>query len=206
MTSGDDLLAIADANDVFIDKHSEGASIFVGELMSELRTATDAARRVDRAVADGDALGSFVFLRVVLESTIRLRWVAGDGDEPQAAILRDRIERLRGRDLARIRTALGTLIDSPGRREAIAMVSLEQASIRATKAPAAIEQLAVTVEGKQLYDLHRLCSSLIHPGVGIRRIELFDPAGARDFAAVALELASAIAFIAAGLLDRSAPD
>lgn len=104
-----DLIAIADSADAFVAEHETGASIFVKELLDEVRTASDAARRVDQAVRTADPLGAHVFLRVVVECAIRLRWVAGDGPEPEIKTLRERIERQRGRDLSRLRSALELL-------------------------------------------------------------------------------------------------
>lgn len=199
----DELLTIADAADTFIDERAaDRSSIFVRELLSELRTATDAARRLQAAMAVDDPLGPYVYLRVVLEVTIRLQWLGGDTHEPDVAVLRERIERQRARDLSRLSASLAALPDGPHRRRAVALVHLELATVRARKAPAAIEQLAVTEEAGEMYGAHRLCSALIHPGAGIRRIEMMDPEHARRVAAVTLDYATKIAATCIGVLDR----
>jgi hypothetical protein len=53
-----------------------------------------------------------------------------------------------------------------------------------------------------MYGAHRLCSALIHPGAGIRRIEMMDPEHARRVAAVTLDYATKIAATCIGVLDR----
>lgn len=194
--------AIADAGSAFIAEHEGRASIFVRELLGDLSTAVDAARRVDAAASTFDHLGAYVYLRVVLEVAIRLRWVAGDGPEPDLTTLRDRIESQRARDLDRLRSALEYLPPSPLRTKAIAVVQLELASVRAPKAPPVIEQMAKTEEARQMYGAHRLCSSLIHPGTGLRRVDAMDTEHAREMAAATLDYAVRIAATSAGILDR----
>ncbi len=64
----------------------------------------------------------------------------------------------------------------------------------------------MTHEGRDLYNLHRLWSSLIHPGIGLRRIDMvFDPEGTRGLAAETLRYAIAIAASSARVLDRGRP-
>lgn len=199
----DELQTIADAANTFIEQRAgDRSSIFVRELLSELRTATDAARRLQAAMAADDPLGPYAYLRVVLEVAIRLRWLAGDAPEPDVAVLRERIERQRARDLSRLSASLEALPYGPQRRQAVALVKLELATMRARKAPAAIEQLAVTEEAREMYAAHRLCSALIHPGSGIRRIEMMDPEHAGRVAAVTLDYATKIAATYIGVLDR----
>jgi hypothetical protein len=193
---------IADSAEAFVAEHAAGASIFVSELLHELNVASAGARRVGRAVDEDDNLGALVYLRIVVECTIRLRWVAGDGPEPVLATLRERIERQRARDLSRIRAALKFATDSPARRRAIALVTLEQATVRARPAPATVEQLATTDEARDLYALHRLCSAMIHPGVGIRRLDVMQTAETVGLAATTLDYAVACAASSAGVLDR----
>jgi hypothetical protein len=204
--ASDDLLTTADAAAAFAaEREASGPSIFVRELIGELRTTIDAARRVDHAARSDDALSAYAFLRIVVESTIRLCWLAGDEAEPDAAVLRQRIEARRVRDLERLRSALELVPESPGRREAIALLNLEQAGVRSPAAPWITEQLARTAEARLLYQVHKLCSALIHPGLGIRRISLIEPSDARSLATSALDYAAKVAASSAGVLDRSSP-
>lgn len=200
------LAATADSSDAFLDDVEPGASPDALNVLGEMRVAIGAARRVQAAAATEDALAAYSFLRVVLESAIRLRWLAGNGTELVPGDIHERINRQRRRDVTRFRDALTLMPESVNRSDTIQILEAELISLKDTAlAPGQLRDLADTPDAKLLYDAHRFCSTLIHPGAAIRLVAGVEAKHAVPMANSALDRAMKLAAACTGVLDRDEP-
>lgn len=164
------------------------ASQFVG---AECRVDLYAIGQTELALARGDLVGALLYLRLLSEIGIRLRWLIGDepdvGDAAgrivaNGALARSRVDALRKRDLLSLAAAQKAIAEANGgsasktNEDLFAMAN----GIAETPAPRNISDLATSPTAKRLYAGHRLCSTMTHAGAALGRGELMDPAVASD--------------------------
>jgi hypothetical protein len=155
--------------------HSSRASWIV----SELGTARQASTRSWGAVASGDTLGHLLYFRLVTEVAIRLAWVA------RHAFVREPTEQAVDSILRRDLLTFAKAAERTG-GQANRAAETEAAKIAAKPAPAQLDRLATEGDANGAYRYFRLCSALIHPGIGRRTLKRFPPGmthlEARDYA------------------------
>jgi hypothetical protein len=157
-----------------------------GELIGpECRVALYALVKANDALAARDGLGASMYLRVIAETAIRLRWLLGDDEDESgrplgftAASVAARGRQLQMRDLRLLRKAFRAIKDVleqppellPGLDKRIAELGDGPA------APENISELATSKHARKVYAAHRLSSMTIHPGAVLGRRAL-DPLG-----------------------------
>lgn len=176
------LRALRDASERARDMHA-------GFVSQELGVALYALVQSHGATAIDDRLGSLNYLRLLAESTLRVCWLCGDtvvADADRHPLVdgtaaRERIDGLRKRDLLQLAAAYAAIHEMRGHRENLATDLLAKANaIIAPVAPPNIRRFATSPPGEAAYAAHRLCSSLVHAGLGISRIGLMSPEIVRE--------------------------
>lgn len=156
------------------ERRWDESSQFVG---TESRIALYSLVHGRNATARGELLGGLQYLRLLSETVIRMRWAAGDGEEVgdpdgrpliDATVARARIRSLQKRDLAHLLAAYRA-IHIDGNFELAPDLEGMINAIAEPLAPREISGLATSTTGRAAYATHRLCSSMIHPGLGIHR-------------------------------------
>lgn len=173
-------------------------------IAAEARVAVHATTHGRTALANGDILGGWMYVRLLTETGIRIRWMAGpSADQPddQGAPRIDRADTIARigsmakrdyglalsayRTVRRIRLEAGqTVGEDLG--EGLAALA---ARITGEPAPNGVRQLAWdSPTGRSLYAEFRNSSSMIHPGSALGRVGL----GASERAASQIALAAAL--------------
>jgi hypothetical protein len=157
------------------------------------------------SLADGDVLGGWMYIRLLTETGIRLRWIAGPSAAEPDAQGAPRIDRsdtlariasLAKRDygltlgsykaVRKIRIELGEIDENDQSGDLSGQIAAMADRIAGEAAPADVKTLAeLSREGRQLYAEFRNSSSIIHPGSALGRV----PIGDRDRATSQAELA-----------------
>jgi hypothetical protein len=161
-------------------------------LSQELRVAKYGFEHASEAARSNDRLGALNQLRLLAESALRICWIAGDGlsaDSDRRPIVdtaaaRHRIDALRKRDILHLAGAYAAIHDVRGDDRLLqAELFALAARISAAPAPPNIRQLATSPHATASYVAHRVCSSLVHPGLGMSRVDLMSIETVVDMAA-----------------------
>jgi hypothetical protein len=160
------------------ESRSDPESRFIG---SEVRVATYAYLHGSNATARDEALGGLMYLRLLTETAIRLRWLAGPyGDEEPGGDRqidptdsKRRIQRLRKRDLRLQVGAYRALreVEEANNLPAtwddlIDRLVEAEAALGVDEAPQDLKAMARPFDtGQMLYAGFRLSSSMVHPGL-----------------------------------------
>jgi len=159
-------------------------------IAAEANVAIKALMSGRQAMADGDVLAGWMYVRLLAETAIRIRWLAGPAaDTPdkdgapsidKSATI-ERIAGLRKRDYGLMRDAWRAVhnirIDTGQEDTGSDLGDRLQAlidSIPENGAPNGIRQLAESTGriGRQLYAEFRNSSSIIHPGSALGRVPI----------------------------------
>lgn len=166
------------------DGRTDEPSRYVG---AECGVAWYALDRGGVAVENDEVVGGTMFLRVVAETAIRVAWIAGDdppaGPDGRLAVdpvtARERTARMNKRDLMQLSGAYKAIAavqePSEARAETIRLLDERVAATSAEPAPSTPFDLAVSAHARKVYAAHRLCSTTIHPGALLGRVELIQP-------------------------------
>jgi hypothetical protein len=138
-----------------------------------------ALHRADSAERVGDRLGAFLYLRILAEVALRVRWLAGDRDEEDdagfpivdALLVRERVKGLRRRDLLHMAGSFKVIAEFAGGDKALHSELLRlAATLEAPPAPDTWRGLATSESAKSAYVAHRMCSSVVHVGGGMPQL------------------------------------
>lgn len=143
----------------------------------EIVLGLTALTRADAAQTSGDHLGTLIYLRLLAEAALRVRWVGGDTDEAgadgyplvDAAVVRERLIGLRRRDLIHMAGALKVTAEYAGTDPAPLLKELGDriAELKAPPAPAKWRGFATSHSAGAAYSAHRMCSSVVHAGTAM---------------------------------------
>lgn len=156
------------------------ASEYVGE---ECRVAVYALIQGSNALARHDSLGGLQYLRLLAETTIRLRWIAGDDEDaptPDGRLKVDpdlathRTLSMKKRDLRHLVAAYRAIREAGGSSSEGLTEQLSALADRIAEplAPREMSTMAITTTARRVYAGHRLCSTMIHPGATLGRTGL----------------------------------
>jgi hypothetical protein len=160
---------LRETSGAFIERYRPSGDHRVQWIVAELAPARHAFARSLLEISVGDSLGHLLFLRLVAETTIRLGWIASHRRGGLPAV-RDAIDALSKRDLMHLEAAQKRL------GENTTAVDAAIREISAEPAPRQIEQLAgSTTLGSDGHFAFRLCSALVHPGLGLRGLPGYPP-------------------------------
>lgn len=136
-------------------------------LAREARSMTEAFRRGTHAAIEADTLGSLVFGRLVIETAIRMLWLAAQVDDIDST--RSRLGRLEKRDLSEILRASDAIHKLTGIEPLVANAEELRSSMDTTaKAAPNLRQMAEDSGPVGLYAFYRFLSTSTHPGIGSR--------------------------------------
>jgi hypothetical protein len=195
---------VQEANDVLAAYDGDGVP---GALIFwELRLCLRAFRAALSATHSGDMLSVWLNARLLIESSVRLSWVASEGGATNRDALLGRLRRLGERDLSALVRADGVVRETlPGARLHIDLTDVDALLADASPAPRTVRSLAEEAGTAWLYGLYAMASTIIHPGIysGADRYELHPPDDAR--VSIHLPFAGAV-MAAAALLKLAQPE
>jgi hypothetical protein len=148
---------------------------------AEIRLIELGVTRSAEALATTDHLGAGLWRRLAIEATLRLTWIAGDDLPAEAAgplvldasVIRNRVARLRARDVLHLLAAYNAVQEEPDKELVDGMTELA-AALSTNPAPPNLRALVTNKPQRAMYAQHRMSSALIHPGAAIGDRRGFD--------------------------------
>lgn len=149
-----------------------------GFVAKDLRVARYALGKAHAATAVDDRLGALHHLRLLAESTLRIMWMTSDtsvdsDDRPfvDASAARRRIDAVRKRDILQLAAAYDALHEMRGaEKPATNDLRVDAENIDGPPAPRTFREFGASPYANQPYAVHRLCSALVHAGLGMSRV------------------------------------
>jgi hypothetical protein len=149
-----------------------------GFVAKDLRVARYALGKTHDATAVDDRLGALHHLRLLAESTLRILWIASDANDDSdgspyvdASAARRRIDAVQKRDILHLAAAYDAVNEMRGAgKPATNDLRVDAESIDGPAAPRTLRDLATSPYANQPYAVHRLCSALVHAGLGMSRV------------------------------------
>lgn len=149
-----------------------------GFVAKDLRVARYALGKAHDATAVDDRLGALHHLRLLAESTLRIVWIASDTGVDSdgrpfvdGSAARRRIDAVRKRDILQLAAAYDAFHEMRGAgKPATNDLRVDAETIDGPPAPRTLRDLATSPYANQPYAVHRLCSALVHAGLGMSRV------------------------------------
>jgi hypothetical protein len=149
-----------------------------GFVAKDLRVVRYALGKAHDATAVDDRLGALHHLRLLAESTLRMMWIASDTGVDSdgrpfvdSSAARRRIDAVRKRDILQLAAAYDAFHEMRGAgKPATNDLRVDAETINGSPAPRTLRDLATSPYANQPYAVHRLCSALVHAGLGMSRV------------------------------------
>ncbi len=149
----------------------------------ECETGAGVLRRASAAAARDETLAGILYLRILAEIALRVRWLGGTADDVRDATgwptvdvaqASENTRALRKRDLHQLAAAHRaiTTVRPGGPSELTDQAQALADSIDGAMAPPNADQLALSPMARKIYAGHRLASMMIHPGASLGRGDL----------------------------------
>jgi hypothetical protein len=139
-----------------------------GFVVAELEAALDALRFGITNAFIEERFAALTFCRVLVESAIRLVWLVSHGsDERRVRISMGRLEK---RDIQQLLAASRSINESSSFGHIVQSPESIVRYLDSLDHPAApeVRQMADQAGWEWLYGIHRFCSTMLHPGLGVR--------------------------------------